>query len=181
MTKRNVSTNGHSANNGAENPQIRRAAERRNGESNGHADGSVPSGQPNPQFHRRVAYERAERNATALSRLVTGGLYVSDDEGSGCTAQDAIMKVAGAVTKSVMLAQGTYTDQHVGLDAAQDSISEDETIAALSLVVALLESGPRVLEALHESGQWRDSLNRWERREEFGETEEVFAAEGGAS
>jgi hypothetical protein len=184
MTTSKVTTKRNGAKQSAENPQIRRAAERLSGNSNGHAEPSegVPPplprlpGHSETEFQRRTRIERAERHATALSRLVTGGLYVSDDPGSGCESEVAIIRAAGAVAKATMLSLGSYTDHHVALDGAQDTMTNDDTIAALSVVVTLLQSGPRALNALREAGTFRDSLTRWETREERGETEEVFAA-----
>jgi hypothetical protein len=177
MTTKKIPHRTNGAKRRSENPEIRRAAERMNGASNGHAT----SERPETVWQREARVTRQERHATNLSRLATGGLYVSDDPGSGCSSEQAILRVAGATAKAIMLSLGTYTDHMIGLDGSQDTMSEDDTIAALSGLVTLLQCGPAALEALGEADQYRDSIKRWETLEKRGETEELLAAGSEAS
>jgi len=167
-----------------ENSEIRRAAERMSGTGGDYVPPPrLPPERTETDFQKRVRVERQERYAADVSRLVTGGLFVSNDEGDGCSPERAILHSAGAMAKAIMISLGAYTDGQGprGWSLDSDEMTDGDLVAALSGLVSILQCAPRALDGLRDAGTFRDSLTRWETLEKRGETEEVLNAAEGAS
>jgi hypothetical protein len=123
-----------------------------------------------------------ERHLSALSDLLSGGLFVDDTDVKG-EPERALLLVAGALLKAVTVATFAASDgedmgvQGGGWVAHSSSLSRNEQHDALCGIVSLLRNGPRVLERLREDGEFRMSSDRIESIEDARETLTRLAGE----
>jgi hypothetical protein len=109
-------------------------------------------------FQAKRAVEMHEEYLNALSSLLTGGLWV-DDEQEGLRAEHAICHVAAAQLKAILLSLHASPDDD-GADGwcrTDDEMSTTDIAAALGGVVAVLRSSPEVLRHLRSRDEFRSS------------------------
>ena len=126
-----------------------------------HPPGS-PEAQAATAFQVKREAEMHEEYLHRLSALLTGGLWV-DDEQDGLTAEHAICHIAAAQLKALQLAvlQNNVDDQGPdGWCLSDDEMSRADISAVLSGVVATLGLSPEVLRTLRFKGEFRTSLER---------------------
>ncbi len=106
-----------------------------------------------------------ERYLSALSTLVTGGLWVGEEPGNEGEAERALCRVAGAMLKAVTVAGFAPDVGDEDLDAGgwvadSSEFTRNEMHDALHGIVALLSAGPVVIEKLRARGELRLSHER---------------------
>jgi hypothetical protein len=122
--------------------------------------------------------ESQERLNAALSRLLSGGLWIDEDD--ELCAERALIHVTGALVKAIAVSIST-PDGDYGPDGwvlADDKMTSADLVAALSAVASLLQGSRTVLQSMRAHGRFRGSAERIDRMSEERRQEVV---EGGAS
>jgi len=132
--------------------------------------------------HARASQHRAhEKYLGHLSNLVSGGLSVSTSDGADLPPERALMRVAGALLKAVVVATFAECDGEnldaEGWNADSSTLSENEQHAALCGIVALLQDGSKVIEHLRDHDEFREGHERILHREAMREARIKLAGE----
>jgi hypothetical protein len=122
---------------------------------------------PDNEYTRENLRIARERYLAALSGVVTGGLFIAEDNAPG-EGERALLRTCGALLKAVTVA--TYVDgDGEALDGGSDgwvanssTLSRNEQHDALCTIVSLLSNGSRVLAELRDKGDYRDSSERYD-------------------
>ncbi|MGC4088313.1 MAG: hypothetical protein QM756_10520 [Polyangiaceae bacterium] len=102
--------------------------------------------------------ETSELNLRALSRLLTGGLFVEEDN-NGITPEQAALHIAGVQAKALLLALGQTdggTDEGWGHD---HKWTNRDSIAMAVWLTTFLQDASVVIAKLRERGELRDSVS----------------------
>ncbi len=112
-------------------------------------------------YAARRAAEMREEDLCDLSTLISGGLWVAEED--GIHHEEAMVRVAAATLKAIMLALHASPDNQ-GPDgwclAAEDELTTGDLTVALSGVVAMLRFAPKVTRRLRLDGKLRSSMDR---------------------
>jgi hypothetical protein len=121
------------------------------------------SGLPDNEFTRENERKSRERYLAALSGVVTGGLFICEDNAPG-EGERALLRTCGALLKAVTVASFSECDgESVGADgwvANSSTLSRNEQHEALCAIVSLLSNGSRVLAEIRDKGDYRESAQR---------------------
>jgi hypothetical protein len=144
---------------------IHRAAKRIGLEPAEHAEATVPDCMvDNSAFLRQAKEESEAVFVRALSSLASGGLY-TDDNSPGLEAEPALIHVAGAQLKAVMVAMSLTGQQqsstfHEGWEV-DETFSTHDAVAAMSGIVTMLQTSRPILRRLRsELGGFVSSAER---------------------
>jgi hypothetical protein len=95
----------------------------------------------------------------ALASLMGGGLHVQESD--GIRAEQALIHVAGAQLKAIMIALAmTGAEEDLGFQEGwplEESFTVNDTLAAMSGVVTMLQSSRHVLHQLRTELGWNGS------------------------
>lgn len=120
---------------------------------------------PDNEVTRENLRQAHERHLAALSAVVTGGLFVCEDDIPG-EGERALLRTCGALLKAVVVASfldgdgERLADGSDGWVADSSVLTSNEQHDALCAITSLLSNGSRVLATLRGNGEYRDSSHR---------------------